>query len=373
MATQETDGQAQAKQEIQRLKGNTVVDCDIHEIVTDPNVLEPYLDSPWAERVEHVTSTSDPLSQSIIGTQPHDVDPAPLGLGDDISPVSPEGVAAFMDRFHTDYVILHGHTIEAISDVPEKEFAAALCSAYNDFLLDEYLDEHEGFKTSIRVPPQHPRAAVEEIDRLANESDMVGVHIPAAASDRLLGDSKYEPIYAAAAEKGLPIDVHPSQVNIPWAGTWGGPWLQSSVEIVSLISHSGIAHIPSLIFQGIPDNYPELDFLFVEQGVVWIPAVQGRMDKNYQQRKHALPWLERKPSEYLQESFYFGTQPMEDAAGPANLMRVLNHIDAEDMLVYTSDWPHFDFDYPSLLTLPELSDSAERKIFGENAMEIFDL
>lgn len=366
----ETTGQLKSTEAIERLEQYTVVDCDVHEIVTDPSVFTDYLDEPWRSRVNHITSTDDPLTQSVIGTQPHDVDPTPHGLDDGVTPTTPEGMKNFMDRFNADYLIFHGHEVEGIADVPDREFAAELCAAYNDYMLDQYLDEYEGFKSSIRVAPQAPERAAEEIYRLADEKDMVAVHIPAAPNG-LLGNPEFDPIYQAAEDVGLSVDYHPSQSNIPWSGLWGGPWLQSTAEFMGVYGHHMMAHIPNLIFEGVPERFPNVKHVFIEQGVTWIPWLMGRMDKYYERRGHVLPELEMKPSEYLKEYFYFGTQPIEDVAGPGQISALFEMMDAKELLVYTTDFPHFDFDYPSALTIPGMDEETERRIFGENALDVY--
>ena len=52
-------------------------------------------------------------------------------------------------------------------------------------------------------------------------------------------------------------------------------------------------------------------------------------------------------------------------------MRVIN---AETQLVYSSDYPHWDFDLPSTIyDLPFLSETAKRNILGGNAIRLFNL
>jgi predicted TIM-barrel fold metal-dependent hydrolase len=47
---------------------------------------------------------------------------------------------------------------------------------------------------------------------------------------------------------------------------------------------------------------------------------------------------------------------------------------AETQLLFSSDWPHWDWDPPSTVTnLPFLSDQAKRNILGLNAARIFNL
>ncbi len=47
-------------------------------------------------------------------------------------------------------------------------------------------------------------------------------------------------------------------------------------------------------------------------------------------------------------------------------------LDGENTFLFASDWPHFDYDEPSVVAdLPFLSDPGRRKIMGENALGVF--
>jgi uncharacterized protein len=83
--------------------------------------------------------------------------------------------------------------------------------------------------------------------------------------------------------------------------------------------------------------------------------------------------LKRKPSEYIRE-MYYSSQPMEmpdDKSILANTFKVIN---AETQLMWSSDYPHWDFDLPSTIyDLPFLSEQAKRNIMGGNAAKLFGL
>lgn len=366
-----TSGEERAIQAIERLEAYTVVDTDVHEINVDIEAYSRYMDEPYASRMKHIANTDEPLTQGPIGTLPVDLEPRDKGFDDEVRTTSPEGIQAFMDRFNTDYAILHGHQMEGISGLPERDFAVALSSAYNDYVLDNFVDDYDGLKGMIRVAQQAPKRAAEEIDRMAGESEMVGVHL-SLNQNEVMGDRKFDPIFEAAADHGLPIDYHiGGSANMPWAGKWGGPELQSSLEDVTAANQHIMSNIVSMIFNGVPERYPDLHHVFVEGGVTWLPWLMGRMDKNYNRRKHALPWLARKPSEYLLDNFSFTSQPLEDTAGTSNLRAIFEMFDAKHTLMYATDVPHWNFDYPSVLTIPKLSEETERRIFGENALEVY--
>ena len=49
-------------------------------------------------------------------------------------------------------------------------------------------------------------------------------------------------------------------------------------------------------------------------------------------------------------------------------------INAKTQLLYSSDYPHWDFDLPStILDLPFIDDEAKKNILGENARRVFNI
>ena len=88
-----------------------------------------------------------------------------------------------------------------------------------------------------------------------------------------------------------------------------------------------------------------------------------RLDSEYFMRSSEAPLLKRPPSEYIREMF-FTCQPME-SRDQKLLRSTFEAIDAETQLLYASDWPHWDFDSPSVIwDLPFLDETAKRNILG---------
>jgi len=82
--------------------------------------------------------------------------------------------------------------------------------------------------------------------------------------------------------------------------------------------------------------------------------------------------LKKKPSEYMAD-MYYSTQPMEVQNMKA-LELTFEMINAETQLLYSSDYPHWDFDLPSTIyDLPFLSEKARHNILGGNAARLFKL
>jgi uncharacterized protein len=56
------------------------------------------------------------------------------------------------------------------------------------------------------------------------------------------------------------------------------------------------------------------------------------------------------------------------------LQETFRVINAETQLLYSSDYPHWDFDLPSTIyDLPFVSETAKRNILGGNAVRLFNL
>ena len=92
-------------------------------------------------------------------------------------------------------------------------FEAAMTTAVNNWLADEFLDRDDRLRGSIVVPVFHPEAAADEIDRLGPDRRFAQVLLP-VRSETPWGNVRYRPIHEAASRNRLPIMLH------AWGG-WG--------------------------------------------------------------------------------------------------------------------------------------------------------
>jgi len=98
-----------------------------------------------------------------------------------------------------------------------------------------------------------------------------------------------------------------------------------------------------------------------------------RLDHSYLMRTSDCPALKRKPSEYMRE-MYYSTQPMEMPEDKSLLEATFKQIKADTQLLWSSDYPHWDFDLPSTIyDLPFLNEQAKRNILGGTAAKLFNL
>lgn len=85
-----------------------------------------------------------------------------------------------------------------------------------------------------------------------------------------------------------------------------------------------------------------------EFGVAWIPSLLWRMDQFYESYKLESSWLRKWPSDYVHENIKFSTQPIETSRPPTAVAEMLQTVDGmEDLLCFSSDYPHISFDDPT--------------------------
>jgi len=191
-------------------------------------------------------------------------------------------------------------------------------------------------------------------------------------TDVLLGDRRFYPVYAAAAEAGLPVTLHPNsgegifRTSPGWAG--GSPTYY--VERHTGLSQVFAANLVSLVCHGVFERFPRLKVVVTEGGVGWLPDVMWRLDKNVSGLRDEVPWLRRLPSEYIVDHVRFTTQPMPEPERRAHLHMLCEIVHAERTLMFSSDYPHWDFDDPKH-ALTALPTPVRERVRAANAVETY--
>ena len=132
------------------------------------------------------------------------------------------------------------------------------------------------------------------------------------------------------------------------------------------------AMVASFILEGVPERFPRLKIVIIEGGFGWVPSLGWRMDSHWKALRSEVPHLRRKPSEYLKESFWFTTQPVEEPEKPEHLRKLIDWI-GWDRLLFATDYPHWDSDDPRYAFKMPMSEAEKRAIFNGNAKAVYGL
>ncbi|MDE1852629.1 MAG: amidohydrolase [Thaumarchaeota archaeon] len=266
-------------------------------------------------------------------------------------------------------IIIPNMIVRLPLDPRPARFEAEVARAYIDFMIESFLDKYPEIRATVYVPVKDPRMGAELIDDVGAEKGIVGALLSVLTKTRA-GSDDWNPIYEAAQQKDLPICIHGDAIHAEERGWLFGDFdTLLPVHVLSfplLLSRS----IMSIVLDGVPVRFPRLKFVFMEGGLTYVPALMQRLDDDYVKRRHEAPLLTKLPSEYMNE-FYYTTQPLESAHKEA-LEPFFRMFDSENKLMYASDYPHWDFDAPSVIwDLPYLSTDAKKKILGGNAAKVF--
>jgi predicted TIM-barrel fold metal-dependent hydrolase len=304
------------------------VDCDLHPSVPHLTRLLPYLNDYWRDQVT-TRGMTDLLSQSYPPNSPisarPDWRPAKGKPGSSLADLQ----AQALDTFGTAYGICN--PLFGVQMVFSEDMADAFCRALNDWLASEWLDKDARLRGSIVIPVQSVEKSVAEIERCAKDKRFVQV-LMLVMGDTPLGKRAWWPIYAAAERLGLPIGIHAGSNyhNPPTSVGWGSYHIEDYVAQAQAF-----------------------------QTQLW------RLHKFWRGIRMETPWVDRAPLEIVRSNIRFSLQPVDAPPEPETLNRLFDHMQSDELVLFSTDYPHWQFDGDN--ALPEgLSQELVRKIMIDN-------
>jgi len=276
----------------------------------------------------------------------------------------------WMDAMSVDYSCLFPTGMLNIGLHPQKEMEHELCWSYNRWLTEKVLPESGGrFYSMLSLPFSDPDESLRQVETFGDRKHVGGFMVTTVRSHMAVNDNAYMKVYRAIEERGLVLSFHSGP-------NWGEPIFKSCNRFLSVhalgFTWYNVLHLTNWVINGMGERFPKLPVIWIESGLAWIPFLMQRLDHEYMLRPSECPLLKKKPSDYMRD-MYYSSQPMEiqDMGALECTFRMIN---AETQLLYSSDYPHWDFDLPSTIwDLPFLSEKAKHNIVGGTAARLFKL
>jgi predicted TIM-barrel fold metal-dependent hydrolase len=268
----------------------------------------------------------------------------------------------------------------------------AVVHAYNSWLAEEYsaVDPSRLIGVGI-LPLTHDVAdTIEEMEQCLT-AGLKTVLLQGFPSGKAYPSKEDDPFWAAALDLKMPVSVH---VDLDRTGDRARPlfkYPQEPDELMKNLSQdlvyqvgrfgpvrgNGSVAAVQWVLSGLFDRFPKLRIFFAENQIGWIPfflqAADVRYDRHVRWAERLLGFkpLRRLPSEYIREHCLWGFQ--FDRVGVE-----LRHKINVDGLIWGSDFPHQESDWPESISVIEknfagVPELEKYKMVCGNAVEFFQL
>ena len=289
-----------------------------------------------------------------------------------------------MDRDGAEASVMYGPTDPM--PIADPELRRLCYEAYNDWLHEFCAAKPERLLGVPQLSLEDPRAARDELERLAKRGGLRHVNILASRAVPPVYDEAWDPFWALAEEVGIPIGFH---LAVLVKRTRLDEQDRGAANLVIAVASRFAQEPPGmqllepitgLIFSGALDRHPNAKIVMAEAGLVWVPSMIQGLDIWYQRTQAGrrltgnapitLPKL--LPSEYFRRNIWLSF--VDDPIGIKMVGSVLD----TDKVMFGSDYPHPASTWPySQQVIDEqmqcLPADVRRKITRDNARELFGI
>ena len=171
------------------------------------------------------------------------------------------------------------------------------CLELSQFLNDHIAELQDRYPKNYvslgTIPMQDADLAIQEMNRLKDELNIVGIQIGSNVNQKNLSEPEFYPIFEEAERLGMAIMIHPwEMMGFDQMVKYWLPWL------VGMPAETSRA-MCSLIFGGVMERLPNLRVLLSHAGGSFIPTI-GRVEHGFNCRPDLVQIdNQRNPREYL--------------------------------------------------------------------------
>lgn len=339
-------------------------DGDVHPAAPGMQQLLPFLDDYWRDMmVSRGTDGLDLRSYPLNSPLTARADWREEGVKPGVSLEKMQ--RDLLDRYKLGYATLN--CLYGGSALYNGDLSAVLCTAVNDWLGKEWLTRDSRLRASIVLPTHNPTLAAEEIERRAGDNRFIQA-LMLVQQEVPLGRRTLWPIYAAAEKHGIPIAIHAGSMYRTPTTSMGWPSfvVEEYVGQAAAFQHQ----LLSMLVEGVFTKFPKLKVVLTESGFTWLPYFMWRAHKTWIALRTEIPWVERTPMEVIRQNVRVTLQPADAPPTPAELTRICEQLGSDDMLLFSTDYPHWQFDGDDVL--PEgIPSSFLQKLKLDNALATY--
>ena len=113
-----------------------------------------------------------------------------------------------------------------------------------------------------------------------------------------------------------------------------------------------------------------LKVVLLESGFAWLPAHLWRLGKFWRGLRMETPWVDRHPMEIAKDHVRLTIQLRDAPPSPEDFERLMTHFDSDEMLLFSTDYPHWQFDGDDALPAG-LSPALAEKICRTNPLATY--
>ena len=340
--------------------GQAVIDCDIHTAIPNAEALSPHLSDHWREYIR-----TSAFKGAVDTAYPPNA-PTTRAPGRNGAPDLEAVRRDVLEPWSVEFGILN--CAYAVDSLHNPDTAAAMAAAVNNWLLAEWLDKEPRLRASMVVPTRVPEMGAVEIDRLGSHAGFVQVLLP-VRSEAPYGHRRYLPIFEAA-------DRHNLVVSLQFGGAPGNPPTGSGWPSYYIEEYVGMAHVfqtqvLNMVVEGVFDRFPNMRVALIEGGWTWLPSLMWRIDKDWKGLRREVPWNTRVPSEYVRQRIHLSLQPIDGPPDPSQLLQIIEQLGSDELLMFSTDYPHWHFDSRDEAVPAGLPADTRRKILYDNARAFY--
>ncbi|MFA6507170.1 MAG: amidohydrolase family protein [Treponemataceae bacterium] len=239
-----------------------------------------------------------------------------------------------------------------------RERGARACNDYTASVCGDHPDRFRGLAV---LPFGDINATMTEYSRAVRRLGLSGVALFSHVGGRMVDDPCWEPFYAAAADDGVPIVLHPT---VPvWADAIKD---HSMIPMMGFMVDHSFAML-RLILSGVLERHPALKIVQPHCGGV-LPYLMPRIDEQTEVKRRGRERITRPPSSYYRDVYM-------DIVSPSPLTaRFAHEYAGTDRLLFGSDHPWITIDsMVQVFDAMNLTETQRARIGYDNAAALFNL